>query len=86
MKSFLIFLLIAAASSHDVSDDVCLGIQIDLIPHPTDCSKFIVCVFELPTVMQCRPNEIFNYESQICLPGEVNLLKLTVFKNLNNSR
>ena len=80
MKSILIFLLIAVVSSQDVSDDVCLGIQIDLIPHPTDCSKFIVCVFELPTVMQCRPDEIFMYDIQICVPGEMTkLLKLNGF-------
>lgn len=71
MKTFLIFLLIAVARSQDVSDDICEGINIDLIPHPDSCSLFVLCVFELPQVFACAPNQIFDYNRQICVPGEI---------------
>lgn len=44
-----------------VPDNVCEGKDLDLIAHPCECSKYIVCHFGSNImVQQCGPEEIFD--------------------------
>ncbi|XP_065085719.1 chitin-binding domain protein cbd-1-like [Ochlerotatus camptorhynchus] len=50
----------------DIPHDICRGVVIDAIPHPSDCTQFIVCVLGQPTVEQCPPNYIFYPLFRVC--------------------
>ncbi|KXJ74199.1 hypothetical protein RP20_CCG014177 [Aedes albopictus] len=50
----------------DLPPGICRGVVIDAMPHPRDCTKFIVCVLGQPTVNQCPPGHIFYPQFRVC--------------------
>ncbi|XP_070495179.1 mucin-2-like [Chironomus tepperi] len=50
-------------------NDLCRGINVGIIPYPGDCTRYILCIFELPTVLDCEyPTEVFHNGS--CVTGD----------------
>ena len=39
--------------------DFCKGITFERFPHPDNCFQFVVCVNEIPSIVDCDPNEVF---------------------------
>lgn len=50
----------------DIPKDICKGIVVDIVPHPTECTKYIVCVMGQPTVESCDEDEIFYPSIGVC--------------------
>ncbi|XP_065085704.1 endochitinase-like [Ochlerotatus camptorhynchus] len=46
--------------------DMCRGIVVDLLAHPTDCTQFVVCVLGRYTLEQCGENQIFYPQIRVC--------------------
>ncbi|KFB41679.1 AGAP010466-PA-like protein [Anopheles sinensis] len=45
----------------------CLGnVGIKNVPHPTDCTRFYLCVDEMAFEQQCGPNLVFDIETALC--------------------
>jgi hypothetical protein len=71
LKIFAIILALSVVSNaQPVPDNICEGLELEFISHPTNCNLFILCVWELPHVVECRFNEIFDPELRTCVPGE----------------
>ncbi|ESO92737.1 hypothetical protein LOTGIDRAFT_232881 [Lottia gigantea] len=45
----------------------CKGINGGYFPHPTDCSKFIICEAEREIVQTCLHNLVWDYQQQSCV-------------------
>ncbi|XP_035223858.1 uncharacterized protein LOC118196503 isoform X1 [Stegodyphus dumicola] len=39
-------------------------------PHPEDCSKYIICIYNVPTLFSCRKHELFHAYYRRCFPKE----------------
>ncbi|KAL9704477.1 hypothetical protein quinque_007995 [Culex quinquefasciatus] len=50
----------------DIPSDICRGIVIDILPHPGDCTQFVVCVLGQPSVDSCPPDYIFYPQIGVC--------------------
>ncbi|XP_039452946.1 protein obstructor-E-like [Culex pipiens pallens] len=50
----------------DIPSDICRGIVIDILPHPGDCTQFVVCVLGQPSVDSCPPDFIFYPQIGVC--------------------
>lgn len=49
---------------------ICPPTGSDFIPHPTDCSKYYLCMSGIPFLMECPPGEHFSPSDLICLPPD----------------
>lgn len=47
-------------------NDMCRGIVVDLLAHPTDCTQFVVCVLGRYSLEQCGANQIFYPAIRVC--------------------
>ena len=43
---------------------------VEFIPHSMDCSLYILCVFGVPTILECQQGSIFNSLHLKCEPGK----------------
>lgn len=54
----------------ELPDDICEGINIGFLPDPRSCTRFILCIFEVPEVWHCfEPTPIFDPSRQQCVAG-----------------
>lgn len=53
-------------------DDICVGITLGFLEHPFTCLAFILCIFELPDIINC-PNHtpVYDPSRQQCVEGNV---------------
>lgn len=54
----------------DVPTDLCRGVTVGMIEHPTDCTRYVICVLGQPNVQQCPDNTIFIAELATCGFGD----------------
>ncbi|CAL1287912.1 unnamed protein product [Larinioides sclopetarius] len=38
--------------------------------HPDDCSKYMICIHDVPTVYTCKKNQLFHAQHKKCFPAE----------------
>lgn len=48
---------------------MCKGVIIDMIAHPGNCNKFIICVLGKPNIQSCGKNEVFYSDIKLCAFG-----------------
>ncbi|XP_050094296.1 chitin-binding domain protein cbd-1-like [Anopheles aquasalis] len=53
-----------------VPTDLCRGVTIGMLEHPTDCTRYVICVLGQPNVQQCPDNFIFIAELAVCGFGD----------------
>lgn len=52
-------------------DGICNGTAtVEIIPHPDDCTKYVICIFQIPSIVECLPGTVFNYLTDRCEPGK----------------
>ncbi|XP_032598814.2 uncharacterized protein LOC6557245 [Drosophila grimshawi] len=69
MRAFtfaIVGLMVVLGTSAQSLQDQCRGIEYDLIPHPADKKKFIVCVFEVPEERTCANDHCFDPKLKSC--------------------
>ncbi|XP_055684203.1 peritrophin-1-like [Lutzomyia longipalpis] len=73
MKVFVIVFLgiIACASSLPFADIECPPVddehgQAVVVPHPSDCSFYVICTQGVPVVRPCSEGLVFNPETSTC--------------------
>ncbi|KAL9704476.1 hypothetical protein quinque_007994 [Culex quinquefasciatus] len=49
--------------------EMCRGVVVDILPHPTDCTQFVVCVMGRYQLEQCDEGQIFYPMVRICGVG-----------------
>uniref|UniRef100_A0A182T0R0 Chitin-binding type-2 domain-containing protein n=1 Tax=Anopheles maculatus TaxID=74869 RepID=A0A182T0R0_9DIPT len=49
---------------------MCKGVIIDMIPHPGNCNKFVICVLGKPNVQSCGKNQVFYSDIKLCAFGD----------------
>ncbi|XP_055600590.1 uncharacterized protein LOC129749593 [Uranotaenia lowii] len=49
------------------ADAICDGITYGIVAHPTDCTRFYVCVLSRGTLGQCAPYFVFNPQVSFCV-------------------
>ncbi|XP_052890952.1 peritrophin-1-like [Anopheles moucheti] len=49
---------------------MCKGVIIDMIPHPGNCNKYIICVLGKPSIQSCGKNLIFYSDIKLCAFGD----------------
>ncbi|XP_058065607.1 probable chitinase 10 [Anopheles bellator] len=54
----------------EVPSNVCRGITIGILPHPRDCTRYIICILRQPNVKRCPRNFIFIPRLLICGFGD----------------
>ena len=79
IEVFLIFLALGLSRGQTLPPDICEGLNQVFVPHPTDCSLFVLCVLNLPEVFPCRLGEIFNPTISQCVPGELDFHSFELF-------
>ncbi|UYV61632.1 Cht5 [Cordylochernes scorpioides] len=52
--------------SNDIPDSICSDPKTVFLPHPSDCHKFIWCVYGHPREMQCEGASVWNQEKKVC--------------------
>ncbi|XP_070496054.1 uncharacterized protein [Chironomus tepperi] len=51
-------------------DDFCTGIVYDILPHPFNCTNYVICLYGSPTINNCQhPTPIFHDVIQSCVAG-----------------
>uniref|UniRef100_A0A182PLU6 Chitin-binding type-2 domain-containing protein n=1 Tax=Anopheles epiroticus TaxID=199890 RepID=A0A182PLU6_9DIPT len=56
----------------NVPNDICRGVTVGMIAHPTDCTQYVICVLGQPTIQRCPDNFIFISELSTCGFGDPN--------------
>ncbi|XP_049298649.1 uncharacterized protein LOC125771744 [Anopheles funestus] len=56
----------------NVPNDICRGVTVGMIAHPTDCTQYVICVLGQPTIQRCPDNFIFISELATCGFGDPN--------------
>uniref|UniRef100_A0A182J2C7 Chitin-binding type-2 domain-containing protein n=1 Tax=Anopheles atroparvus TaxID=41427 RepID=A0A182J2C7_ANOAO len=56
----------------NVPNDICRGVTVGMIAHPTNCAQYVICVLGQPTVQYCPDNFIFIPELSTCGFGDPN--------------
>ena len=54
---------------HAFHTKLCSKTQIDFVPHPSDCSKYLVCHGFKGFVIQCPEGQLFDKFEKICNPS-----------------
>ena len=54
---------------HAFHTKLCSKTQIDFVPHPNDCSKYLVCHGFKGFVIQCPEGQLFDKFEKICNPA-----------------
>ncbi|XP_035790438.1 peritrophin-1-like [Anopheles albimanus] len=49
---------------------LCKGVIIDMIPHPGNCGKFVICVLGKPSIQSCGKNQVFYSDIKVCAFGD----------------
>lgn len=50
--------------------DFCDTVEpVEFLPHPDDCTKYVLCILGTPTILECGPNQVFSITSGRCEPG-----------------
>uniref|UniRef100_T1DGF4 Putative tequila n=1 Tax=Anopheles aquasalis TaxID=42839 RepID=T1DGF4_ANOAQ len=57
------------SSSQEDSPNVCEGLLIGILKHPSSCFKYISCYLETATEQTCPPDTIFDLQEITCVPG-----------------
>ncbi|CAG9811757.1 unnamed protein product [Chironomus riparius] len=50
-------------------NDICKGLNFSVLAHPHNCTKFIVCLYEIPNVAACQNPYMIFYNGS-CVPGD----------------
>ena len=58
----------SSTTSSNNPDDLCIGINNAVFPHPDNCTLYILCIYEAPNIMKCDQNKIFY--NGACVEGE----------------
>ncbi|KFB41686.1 hypothetical protein ZHAS_00009315 [Anopheles sinensis] len=56
----------------NVPNDICRGVTVGMIAHPTNCGQYVICVLGQPTVQYCPDDFIFIPELSTCGFGDAN--------------
>uniref|UniRef100_A0A182RAM6 Chitin-binding type-2 domain-containing protein n=1 Tax=Anopheles funestus TaxID=62324 RepID=A0A182RAM6_ANOFN len=56
-------------SKEEASENVCKGLLIGILEHPSSCFKYISCYKEVATEETCPPDTVFDLEEITCVPG-----------------
>ncbi|XP_041783345.1 uncharacterized protein LOC121599540 [Anopheles merus] len=56
----------------NVPSDICRGVTVGMIVHPSDCTQYVICVLGQPTIQRCPDNFIFIPELSTCGFGDPN--------------
>ncbi|XP_053660266.1 uncharacterized protein LOC128709304 [Anopheles marshallii] len=56
-------------SNEDANVNVCDGLLIGILEHPSSCFKYISCYKEVATEETCPPDTIFDSDEITCVPG-----------------
>lgn len=52
-------------------EGICDGTAVvEIIPHPENCTKYVICILQQPSVIDCPPNLVFNKMTGRCEPGK----------------
>lgn len=71
MLNLLIFLIAFATFAQAQQMPICDPDIIEWLPHPSDCTKYIICFHGNPHVMPCAPDLHFNrFTTQCMLPED----------------
>ncbi|XP_058122306.1 chitin-binding domain protein cbd-1-like [Anopheles ziemanni] len=54
----------------NVPNDICRGVTVGMIAHPTNCGQYVICVLGQPTVQYCPDDFIFIPELSTCGFGD----------------
>lgn len=69
----IIVLILTVSSCSGQLEGICDGTAIvEFLPHPTYCTKYIICIFQQPSIIECQPEKVFNNLTDRCEPGERN--------------
>uniref|UniRef100_A0A182RJS3 Chitin-binding type-2 domain-containing protein n=1 Tax=Anopheles funestus TaxID=62324 RepID=A0A182RJS3_ANOFN len=49
---------------------MCKGVIIDMISHPGNCNKYIICVLGKPNIQSCGKNQVFYSDIKLCAFGD----------------
>ncbi|XP_049540216.1 peritrophin-1-like [Anopheles darlingi] len=49
---------------------LCKGVIIDMIPHPGNCGKFVICVLGKPSIQSCGKSQVFYSDLKVCAFGD----------------
>ncbi|KAL7014689.1 hypothetical protein ACKWTF_016069 [Chironomus riparius] len=73
-KLFVILFLISSifvSTNARIPEGFCDDTEIvEFLPHPENCFQFVLCIMQLPTVVDCEANQIFNEETSRCEDGD----------------
>jgi hypothetical protein len=62
-------------------EGICDGISLGFLPNPSDCTRFVLCIFEIPEFLTCpSQTPIFDKIGEKCVPGNLMLKSLTCTK------
>ncbi|KXJ62431.1 hypothetical protein RP20_CCG010077 [Aedes albopictus] len=61
----------ASGLAQDVPESICSGISFGILPHPTNCQKYIACVLSTASVNECGFNFVFHPLVSFCVPRSV---------------
>ncbi|KAL7014694.1 hypothetical protein ACKWTF_016074 [Chironomus riparius] len=66
----LAVLIFTVSKCYGQLDRICDGTAtVEIIPHPDDCTKYVICILQMPSIVKCEPDTVFNYLTDSCEPG-----------------
>lgn len=59
--------LVTTSTEWPLPDDYCDGIDSGKLPHPNDCTRYVLCFYGHHSIMPCPEDKVFHGES--CVEG-----------------
>lgn len=70
LLSFIV-LILATSKCSGQFEGICDGTaSVEIIPHPDSCTKYVICILQQPSVVDCPPDTVFNKLTDRCEPGK----------------
>ncbi|XP_070496066.1 uncharacterized protein [Chironomus tepperi] len=69
--TFVLILSIFVSKSLGLPAGFCDGINtVQFFPHPDNCIQFVICIWEMPTVVDCEATQVYNPATSRCEEGD----------------